>query len=177
MSESKAASRRNNSRFTPASEMQMNTAVVRSPITAAAIVAQMALFSGLAALASAEERPAEANASSSRPAAEWIVLPFEGAWAPEDNPDPCAPIRQNAAEGDFFVFEDRRLITGAEFGCQIEELVEQPAQTFYLRLHCGGANAHFTGARYGKLIIDSPNRLRFRWKGDDVFVPHLRCAE
>lgn len=104
--------------------------------------------------------------------------PFEGAWvpgSPAENAELCAPVREDAAEGDFVILESGRLITGAGFGCRIEEIEEKPSETFHLRLHCGGSNKHFVGGQRARISLESPDHMTFLFEGQEMPLSYTRC--
>lgn len=98
---------------------------------------------------------------------EFQELPFEGEWVPDESVDACAPPRGGYAEGDFMSIGNGRLITGAEFGCEILEAEEEPAGTFRLRLECGGANRHYEGEQTAEITVVSPDHLLLGFSGEE----------
>lgn len=101
-------------------------------------------------------------------------LPFEGDWVPEGSLDACASIREGYAEGDFVSIGGGRLITGAEFGCEILEAEEEPVSTFRLTLACGGSNRHFGGKQTAEIVVESPDRLLMQFD-EEVPAGFVRC--
>lgn len=105
---------------------------------------------------------------------EFVQLPFEGDWVPQESLEACESVREGHAEGDFMSIADGRLTTGAGFGCEIVQAEEEPASTFRLTLACGGSNRHFDGKQTAEFTLESPDRLLMHFNGQDP-AGFVRC--